>query len=90
MMRAKGVAPDHVRDQLAAASDFESLTGPLRFKDGRARRRVFVVGLHDGEAKIVQTHRSGDGRAGGGRPLTGFVPCGRWTLRPAVDRLDEA
>ena len=55
MRRAKGVAPDHVRERLAAASDFEGLTGPLRFKDGRARRRVFVVGLHDGAAKIVQT-----------------------------------
>ncbi len=55
MGQAKGVAPDHVRDQLAAASDFDGLTGPLRFKDGRARRRVFMVGLHDGVAKTVQT-----------------------------------
>ena len=55
MGRAKGVAPDHVRDRLAAATDFEGLTGPLRFKDGRDRRRVFVVGLHDGVAKTVQT-----------------------------------
>ncbi len=55
LVRAKGTAPDHVRDALAAASGFDSLTGPLRFKDGRARRRVFVVSLHDGEAKTVRT-----------------------------------
>lgn len=54
MARAKTAAADRVREQLAAATDFESLTGPLRFKDGRARRRVFVVSLHAGEAKVVQ------------------------------------
>ena len=55
MARAKGVAADRVRDQLGAASDFESLTGPLRFKDGRARRRVFVVRLQDGKVNVEQT-----------------------------------
>ncbi len=53
--RAKGVAADRVRNELAATADFDGLTGPLRFTDGRARRRVFVVRLHDGEANVVQT-----------------------------------
>ena len=54
MSRAGGTAADHVRDRLASTSDFECLTGPLRFKDGRARRRVFVVSFHDGQAKTAQ------------------------------------
>jgi branched-chain amino acid transport system substrate-binding protein len=51
--RANSVAADNVRRQLAA-TEFDGLTGPIRFKDGRARRRLFVVRLHDGEAKVVQ------------------------------------
>jgi branched-chain amino acid transport system substrate-binding protein len=54
MARAKTAVADRVRKQLAAATDFESLTGPVRFKDGRARRRVFVVSLHAGEVNVVQ------------------------------------
>ncbi|HVS37171.1 MAG TPA: ABC transporter substrate-binding protein [Gemmataceae bacterium] len=54
MARAKGTAADHVRDQLKTASDGESLTGPLHFKDGQAVRRVFVVALQDGQGKVVQ------------------------------------
>jgi branched-chain amino acid transport system substrate-binding protein len=54
LVRAKGPAADRVRDQIKAA-DFDSLTGPLRLKDGRAVRRVFVVALHEGAAKVVQT-----------------------------------
>lgn len=54
MGRAKTAAADKVRDQLAATTDFESLTGPLRFKDGTARRPVFVVRWSDGQAKVVQ------------------------------------
>lgn len=54
MERAKTSAADKVRDQLAATTDFESLTGPLRFKDGLVRRRVFVVRRSDGQTKVVQ------------------------------------
>jgi len=54
MGRTKTAAADKVRDQLAATTDFEGLTGPLRFKDGTARRRVFVVRRSDGQAKGVQ------------------------------------
>jgi branched-chain amino acid transport system substrate-binding protein len=54
MARAKAVAADKVRERLAG-EEFDGLTGPLRFKDGRARRRVFVVALHDGEAKPAAT-----------------------------------
>ena len=68
MARAKTVAAEKVRDQLAATADFDGLTGPLHFKEGRARRRVFVVALHDGEAKVVQTiDPEPDAPAGGGR-----------------------
>ena len=54
MARAKTAASDRVRGQLAATVDFESATGPLRMKDGRARRPLFVVALHDGGVKVVQ------------------------------------
>ena len=54
MARAKTADRDKVREQLAATADFESLTGPLRFKDGHARRQVFVVRVTDGQAKVVQ------------------------------------
>ena len=54
MTRAKTAAGDKVREQLAATADFESLTGPLRFQDGRARRRLFVVRVSGGQAKVVQ------------------------------------
>jgi branched-chain amino acid transport system substrate-binding protein len=54
MARAKTAASDKVRGELAATADFESATGPLRMTGGRARRPLFVVALHDGEAKVVQ------------------------------------
>jgi branched-chain amino acid transport system substrate-binding protein len=44
-----------VREQLAKTEDFESVTGSLAFKDRQARRPVFVVCVHDGEAKVVKT-----------------------------------
>ena len=53
MARAKSAAADKVREQLTTTTDFESLTGPLRFKDGRAHRRVFVLSLHDGAVKVT-------------------------------------
>ena len=67
MGRAKTAAADKVRDQLAATADFESLTGPLRFKDGTARRRVFVVRRGDGQVKVVQRidPETGEPRDGG-------------------------
>ena len=54
LSRANSTAGGKVRDQIASSTDFESLTGPLRFQDGRARRRVFVTRVNGGQAAVVQ------------------------------------
>ncbi len=41
--------------QLAQQQSFESVTGPIHWKDRQLRRRVFLVSLHDNKAKLVST-----------------------------------
>jgi branched-chain amino acid transport system substrate-binding protein len=55
MARAKSTDSERVRSQLADLRDFEGLTGPLSFKDRRARRPVFVLRLRSAATELVQT-----------------------------------
>ena len=41
--------------ELAQRESFESVTGPIRWKDRQPRRRVFVVSLHKNKSNVVST-----------------------------------
>ncbi len=49
---AKGT---RVREVLKARETFESLTGPVTWKDGQPLRRLFVVRIAEGKKAVVQT-----------------------------------
>jgi branched-chain amino acid transport system substrate-binding protein len=44
-----------VRAELGKGEPFESLTGPVRWKDRQARRPVFLVRVHPDKAALVRT-----------------------------------
>jgi branched-chain amino acid transport system substrate-binding protein len=51
--RAKSIEGAKVREALAGLTDFESLTGPVSFKDHWASRTVFVIRLKKGRIETV-------------------------------------
>jgi hypothetical protein len=53
--RAETTTAPHIRDELGKTKDFETVTGPLRFDDHAARRRVFVLESSDGRTKLLRT-----------------------------------
>ncbi len=46
---------DALGKQLAQLESFESVTGPIHWKDRRPRRRVFLVSLRDNKPKLIST-----------------------------------
>jgi branched-chain amino acid transport system substrate-binding protein len=55
LRRSLSTAADKVAAELARTDHFDSVTGPVTWKDGRARRPVFVIRLKDGTATVVRT-----------------------------------
>jgi ABC-type branched-subunit amino acid transport system substrate-binding protein len=52
--RAQSTAADRLREELGALESFESLTGPVTFKDRQVQRPVFVVRVTDGKAHVEE------------------------------------
>jgi branched-chain amino acid transport system substrate-binding protein len=52
-----------LREQLTKRGSFESVTGPVRWVEGQARRRVFVVRVGDKGVKVVKTIEPEEGEA---------------------------
>jgi len=55
MQRAGKADRDALVKELAALEQFDSVTGPIHWKDRQASRRVFLIALKDNQAKVVQT-----------------------------------
>jgi branched-chain amino acid transport system substrate-binding protein len=57
MHRAQDVSSARIREELARGEPFESVTGPVLWKDGEPRQRLFVVRLATPHAapQVVQT-----------------------------------
>jgi branched-chain amino acid transport system substrate-binding protein len=55
MLRLRTSAGPRLREGLAGLEDFETVTGPLMWKERRARRPLFVVQLKEGQAVLVET-----------------------------------
>jgi branched-chain amino acid transport system substrate-binding protein len=53
--RAQEARGDRIRQELANTQTFQSVTGPVSWKDRVPRRRVFVVRLGGGETRVVRT-----------------------------------
>lgn len=51
--RAPGAKRPH--EELARLETFESLTGPIKFKDRRTRRPVFLLRIKEGQPALVRT-----------------------------------
>lgn len=54
MQRAGAANKEALIKELTRLEPFESVTGPVRWKDRQPRRRVFVMSLKNGPAKVVQ------------------------------------
>lgn len=55
MHEANSITGARVREQLGRQETFESVTGPVTWKDRQPRRRLFVVRLAAGSAKLLKT-----------------------------------
>ncbi len=55
LQRAQTTAPAALRDELARTESFETVTGPVAWKDRRPRRTFFLVEVKGGRARLVQT-----------------------------------
>jgi len=55
LQRAQTLAGTPLRNELARTESFETVTGPLSWKDRRPRRPFFLVGVKGGQARVVQT-----------------------------------
>lgn len=55
LARAKSTGPGQLRDALLEVDDFAAVTGPLSLKERRAKRRLFIVAIQAGEAKVIRT-----------------------------------
>jgi branched-chain amino acid transport system substrate-binding protein len=55
MQRAGSPNKGATLKELARREPFESVTGPVHWKDRQPRRRVFLLALKNGPAKVVQT-----------------------------------
>lgn len=55
LQRAQTTAPATLRDELARTATFETVTGPVSWKDQRPRRAFFLVELKEGHPRLVQT-----------------------------------
>jgi branched-chain amino acid transport system substrate-binding protein len=53
--RAAKADRDAVAKEVSSMEQFESVTGPIRWKDRQPQRRVFLIALKDNKAKVVQT-----------------------------------
>jgi branched-chain amino acid transport system substrate-binding protein len=53
--QAQSVEGEALIAALAGRESFDSLTGPVTWKEGQPRRRVFVVRVRDRKAELVQT-----------------------------------
>lgn len=54
MQRAGTANKDSLRKELAKLEQFDSVTGPLHWKEGWVQRRVFLVALKNNQAKVVR------------------------------------
>jgi branched-chain amino acid transport system substrate-binding protein len=55
MQRAGKPDRDALITEVSALEQFDSLTGPVRWKDRQPSRRVFLIALKNNQAKVVQT-----------------------------------
>jgi branched-chain amino acid transport system substrate-binding protein len=55
MHKAQDVSSARIREKLAEGEPFESVTGPVTWKDREPRRQLFVVRLAGRTAKVVKT-----------------------------------
>jgi branched-chain amino acid transport system substrate-binding protein len=55
VQRARTTAAGPLRDELARTESFETVTGPMSWKDRRPRRTFFLVAVKGGKARVVQT-----------------------------------
>jgi branched-chain amino acid transport system substrate-binding protein len=59
LQRAQTTTPAALRDELARTESFETVTGPVAWKDRRPRRTFFLVQVKGGKARVVQTVEPG-------------------------------
>jgi branched-chain amino acid transport system substrate-binding protein len=59
LQRAQATAAAPLRDELARTESFETVTGPVAWKDRRPRRTFFLVGVKEGPVRVVQTVEPG-------------------------------
>jgi branched-chain amino acid transport system substrate-binding protein len=57
--RAQTTAPNALRYELARTESFETVNGPVAWKDRRPRRTFFLVQVKGGQARVVQTVEPG-------------------------------
>jgi branched-chain amino acid transport system substrate-binding protein len=55
LTRAQVVQPPRLTAELVAATEFPGVTGPVSLADRRAKRKLYVVAIQAGEAKVVGT-----------------------------------
>ena len=55
IQRAGDASRDALTKQISHLEQFESVTGPVRWKDRQPQRRVFVIALKSNQANVVQT-----------------------------------
>jgi branched-chain amino acid transport system substrate-binding protein len=60
LQRAQTTAAAPLREELARTESFETVTGPMAWKDRRPRRTFFLVAVKGGQARVVQTVEAAD------------------------------
>ncbi len=59
LQRAQTTAPAALRDELARIESFETVTGPVAWKERRPRRTFFLVQVKGDQARVVQAVEPG-------------------------------
>jgi hypothetical protein len=55
MARTNDAGKEALEKEVAQLEEFDSVTGPVRWKDHQTRRRVFLLALKKNRAEVVRT-----------------------------------